>query len=80
MDEAVACYRRALELKPDFAEAHGNLGSALVELGDLQGAEQSFRAALRHDSRLAFAHCKLAELLGGKLPDKDLAAHAPFAR
>ena len=22
LDEAVACYRRALELKPDYAEAH----------------------------------------------------------
>ena len=74
LDEAVACYRRALELKPDFAEAHDNLGSALEEMGDLQGAEDSFRAALRHNSRFAFAHYKLAELLGGKLPEKDLAA------
>ena len=74
LDEAVACYRRALELKPDFAEAHSNLGSALEEMGDLQGAEDSFRAALRHNSRFAFAHYKLAELLGGKLPENDLAA------
>ena len=74
LDEAVACYRRALELKPDYAEAHDNLGSALEEIGDLQGAEDSFRAALRHNSRFAFAHYKLAELLGGKLPEKDLAA------
>ena len=79
LDEAVACYRRALELKPDFAEAHNNLGSALEEMGDLQGAEDSFRAALRHNSRFAFAHYKLAELLGGKLPEKDLAAHALLA-
>ena len=74
LDEAVACYRRALELKPDYAEAHGNLGSALEEIGDLRGAEDSFRAALRHNPRFAFAHYKLAELLGGKLPEKDLAA------
>ena len=25
LDEAVACYRRALELKPDYAVAHSNL-------------------------------------------------------
>jgi tetratricopeptide (TPR) repeat protein len=31
--EAVACHRRALELKPDFAEAHSNLGNALNEQG-----------------------------------------------
>ena len=74
LDEAVACYRRALELKPDYAKAHNNLGSALEEMGDLQGAEDSFRAALRHNSRFAFAHYNLAELLGGKLPEEDLAA------
>ncbi len=74
LDGAVACYRRALELKADFAEAHGNLGSALEEIGDLRGAEDSLRAALRHNPRFAFAHYKLAELLGGKLPEKDLAA------
>ena len=73
-DEAVACCRRALELKPDSAEAHNNLGNALKEVGDFQGAEDSFRTALRHNSRFGFAHYKLAELLGGKLPEKDLAA------
>ena len=73
-DQAVACWRRALELKPDFAEAHSNLGGALEEMGDLKGAEDSFRAAMRHNSRFVTAHYKLAELLGGKLADEDLAA------
>jgi tetratricopeptide (TPR) repeat protein len=74
LDEAMVCYRRALELRPEYVEAHNNLGSALAAMGDLQGAEDSFRAALRHNSRFALAHYKLAELLGGKLPEKDLAA------
>ena len=74
LDEAVACYRWALKLKPDFAEAHCNLGIALEETGDLQGAEDSFRAALRHNSRFTVPHYKLADLLGGKLPETDLAA------
>jgi tetratricopeptide (TPR) repeat protein len=73
-DEAVACYHRALELKPDWPEAHYNLGIALEETGDLRGAEDSFRAALGHNPRFASAHHKLAELLGGKLPEQDLAA------
>ncbi len=73
-DEVLACYRRALVLKPDSAEAHVNLGIALEEIGDFQGAEAAFRAALRHDSRFAFAHYKLAGLLGSKLPEQDLAA------
>ena len=74
LDEAVASYRRALKLKPDFAEVHYNLGVALEEIGDLRSAEDCFREALRHNSRFAFAHCELVKLLGGKLPQKDLAA------
>ncbi len=74
LDEALACYRRALELEPDYAKAHGNLGGALEEVGDLQGAEDSFRTALRHNPRFAFAHYKLAELLHGRLPAKDMTA------
>ncbi len=74
LDEAVACYRRALELKPDFAGTHYNLGNIREQMGDLQGAEDCYRAALRYDSRFVFAHHKLAALLGGKLPEKDLAA------
>jgi tetratricopeptide (TPR) repeat protein len=74
LQEALACYRRALELRPDDAAADCNLGHTLKELGDLQGAEDAYRAALGHDSGFAFAHYKLAELLGGKLPEGDLAA------
>ncbi len=74
LDQAIACYQRALKLKPDHAEAQANLGSALEEIGDLQGAEDCFRAALRDHSRFTFAYYKLAELLGGKLPQQDLAA------
>ena len=74
LDEAVVCCRRALKLKPEYAEAQGNLGSALEGIGYLHDAEVCFRAALRQNPRFAFAHYKLAELLGGKLPEKDVAA------
>ena len=37
-------------------------------------AEDSFRAALRHDPRSAFAHQNWRKFLGGKLPEGDLAA------
>jgi tetratricopeptide (TPR) repeat protein len=73
-DEAMACYRRALELKPDYAEAHNNLGLALKQTGDLPGAEHSFRAALACNSRFVVAQYNLAQLLGGNLPQQDLAA------
>jgi tetratricopeptide (TPR) repeat protein len=68
------CYYRAVELRPDFAKTHSNLGDALKELGDFRGAEDAHRAALRHEPRFAPAYYKLAELLGAKLPESDLAA------
>ena len=46
LDEAVACYRRALELKPDYAEAHNNLGNALKDQGKLDEAVACYRRAL----------------------------------
>ena len=45
--EAVACYRRALELKPDYAEAHNNLGNALKDQGKLDEAVACCRRALQ---------------------------------
>ena len=73
LEAAVACYRRAIELRPGFAGAHYNLGVALEESGDLQVQRTSLRAALERDSRFALAHAKLAELLGRDLPEDDLA-------
>jgi len=45
-DEAVAMYRKSLELAPGLASAHYNLGAALARGGDLAAAESHFRAAL----------------------------------
>ena len=46
-DKAAAAYRRALELKPDYAEAALNLGTVLQETGDLDGAMLAYRDAYR---------------------------------
>ena len=32
-DQAIACFRKAIALDPDLAEAHGNLGEALKKKG-----------------------------------------------
>jgi len=42
---AVKCFSRAIELKPDFADAHYNLGLALVEMGRLEEAAAPFARA-----------------------------------
>ena len=42
-----AAYRKALEKKPDHAEAALNLGTVLQETGDLDGAMRAYAAAYR---------------------------------
>src|SRR5262249_13568228 len=44
--EAVGAYRRALELSPNMAEIHGNLGHAYSQLGRFEEAIASLRRAL----------------------------------
>ena len=50
------CYRAALTLFPDFAEAHNNLGAVLLALGDAESAAVCFHkaVALRADYGLAY--------------------------
>jgi tetratricopeptide (TPR) repeat protein len=45
-DEACDAYRAALELEPEFADAHVNLGRLLHEVGDVYAALVHYRAAL----------------------------------
>ena len=47
LDEAIACYGRALDLKPDYAEAHNNLGIAFHQQGNLIQALVSYRLVHR---------------------------------
>jgi type IV pilus assembly protein PilF len=44
--EAERAYRRAIALKPDYSEAHNNLGELLAEQGKLPAAVEEFDAAL----------------------------------
>ena len=39
---AVEYYRRAIEARPEMAEAHNNLGNALRMIGDFDGALQAY--------------------------------------
>ena len=50
LEEAIARFRRALELKPDFAEAHNNLGNAFGDQGKLEEAIARFRRALEQEN------------------------------
>ena len=46
-DDAIAEYRRALAINPQYDDAYSNLGRALAGKGDYAGAATQFEAALR---------------------------------
>jgi protein O-GlcNAc transferase len=62
-DRAVDLIGQALAVKPDFAEAHSNLGLALQALGQVQQAEASYRKALAIKPAFAKAHGNLGNAL-----------------
>jgi tetratricopeptide (TPR) repeat protein len=64
--EAIAEYREAIGLKPDFAEAHINLGFALEHTGQIDAAIAEYREAIRAKPDFALAHYNLGVTLGYK--------------
>jgi tetratricopeptide (TPR) repeat protein len=65
LPDAIGEYEQALRLKPDYAEAHYNLGVALARLGRLSQAVGHWEQALRSRPDYAEAHNNLgAALLG----------------
>ena len=46
LEEAIEAYKKALALKPDYAEAYSNMGVALKGQGKLEEAIEAFNRAL----------------------------------
>ena len=46
LKDAEICQRKAIELKPNFAEAYSNLGNILEDRGMLKQAEELFLSAI----------------------------------
>jgi tetratricopeptide (TPR) repeat protein len=71
LDDAVPCFRHALELKPDYTEVHNNLGNALKDQGKLDEAVACFRRALELKPDFAGVHDNLGIALKdeGKLDE-----------
>src|SRR5262249_30741870 len=63
LDRAVAAGRVAIRLRPDFAEAHTNLGNALYHQGKVPEAIAAHRAAIRLKPDLVWAHTNLGAIL-----------------
>jgi len=62
-DEAIRSYIRVLELDPDHAAAHINLGTLYYNRHDFDAAEKHYRAAVAADSRYALAYFDLGNVL-----------------
>jgi tetratricopeptide (TPR) repeat protein len=63
LGRAAEALREAIRLKPDFAQAHTNLGAVLREAGDLPGAVAAHREAIRLKPGYSKAHSNLGAAL-----------------
>jgi Tfp pilus assembly protein PilF len=70
--DAIAHFQAALRVKPDYADAHNNLGAALMNNGDSPGAIVEFESALKLKPNFPDAEFNLALALSktpGRAPD-----------
>ena len=74
LEQAVASFKNALRLNPDYAEAHKNLGIALNDLRNSEEAVDSFQTALQLMPHYAEAHCHLGIALNNLGKPKDAVA------
>jgi len=63
LDEAIVAIRRAIALRPSYAEAYSNLGNVLRINGQMDGAVAGFRQAITLDPNIAEAHNNLGNAL-----------------
>ncbi len=63
LGEAERAFRRAIELRPDYADAHYNLGLVHNARGELSKAIDAYRRAVDHNPKHAQAQYNLANAL-----------------
>jgi tetratricopeptide (TPR) repeat protein len=81
LDEAIAAYKEAIRLKPDFAQVYNNLGGALVDKGSLDEAVAAYKEAIRLKPDFAEAYHGLGRALRKKGSlDKAIAAYKEAIR
>ena len=66
LEQAVANYEKALAIKPDYAEAYNNMGSALKDKGESDAAIESYKKALKIKPDYAEAYNNMGNALLNK--------------
>ena len=61
-EQAAACYQRALQLKPEYADAHNNLGNVFKDQGKPDEAVACYQRALQLKPEYADAHNNLGNV------------------
>ena len=81
MDEAIAQYRKALELRPDYPQAHNNLAGMLLQRGSAAEALQHYQEAVRLNPRYvdAFQNMARAYAAAGQFDEAVRSVQAALA-
>ena len=74
-DEAITHYQKALQINPDNAEAHYNLGNVLLKKGSVDEAITHYQKALQINPDYAEAHNNLGNALLQKGSVDEAIAH-----
>jgi len=61
-DEAEKLLRKSIEIKPDYADAHDNLGFVLLQKNKIEEAEKEYKIALKLNPKSAKTHQNLGAL------------------
>jgi tetratricopeptide (TPR) repeat protein len=79
LDEAIAAYRRALVISPDYAPAYGNIGTAQQAKGQMDEAIRSYERALELSPDFPEIHYNLANALLAKNQPEQATEHFRLA-
>jgi tetratricopeptide (TPR) repeat protein len=74
IDDAIAQFQQALQIRPDYTEAQVDIGNILLQTGRVDEAIASYQSALQISPDSAVAHCNLGNALRQKGKEGDAMA------
>jgi len=71
--KAKSCYEKAIQINPNYADAHNNLGLVFDELGEYQKAITCYQEALKLKSDFVGAQANISNIYISQLDDSEKA-------